>query len=613
MASDIENDLIIVEQQLQEVERQINILLDKQQELQQKRERLKQQLQLKASEQLSKVDWEHRDFPWSDKLFELLKNVFKINSLRPYQLSTMNATLSGQDCILIMPTGGGKSLCFQLPALLSSGITLVISPLVSLMEDQLMALKNLEVDAAVLNSSSSREEVNTVHKAMTDKTSTLKLLYVTPEKLAKSKRFMAKLEKMYELERFSRIAIDEVHCCSQWGNDFRPDYKFLGIMKRQFPNVPILGLTATATSRVTVDIQKILNIEGCLVLKASFNRPNLNYEVKYKSSVSKDVFDDMEVIIKKQFYKLSGIVYCFSVKDSEEVASQLNKRGIKAQAYHAQLDAKTRSKVHLKWTMNEIQVVIATVAFGMGIDKPDVRFVIHHSIPKSMENYYQESGRAGRDDAPADCILFYGFADIFRQSTMVFTEQTGLENLYAMIAYCLDLKRCRRAIIAQHFGEMWDNSDCNNKCDHCRTGNTGQEKDITKYCQSLYKILDHAKSVDERLTALKLIDAWTGKGPSKLRPSDVQSVTFSRDICERIVIYLLLESYLKEEFHFTPYSTISYINKGTKAKLLKDNKFKILFDMPSLKRNVKIPLNESEVSNPKRPKPEIIDLEKLPF
>ncbi|XP_067138640.1 ATP-dependent DNA helicase Q1-like isoform X1 [Centruroides vittatus] len=613
MSSDIEDELNDVEEQLQQLEQEIHILLNKQQELQQKREKLKQKLQLKASEELSKVDWEHNDFPWSTKLLELLKSVFKINSLRPYQLSTMNATLSGQDCILIMPTGGGKSLCYQLTALVSSGITLVISPLVSLMEDQLMALKNLQVDAALLNSSCSKEEVNSVHKAMTDKSSTLKLLYVTPEKLAKSKRFMSKLEKMYESNRLSRIAIDEVHCCSQWGNDFRPDYKFLGILKRQFPNVPILGLTATATSRVIVDVQKILNVEGCLVLKASFNRPNLIYEIKYKSSASKDVVDDMEVLIKKQFFKSSGIIYCFSVKDCEEIASHLTKRGIKAQPYHAQLDAKTRSKVHHKWVSNEIQVVVATVAFGMGIDKPDVRFVIHHSIPKSMENYYQESGRAGRDDSSASCILFYGFSDIFRQSTMVFTEQTGLENLYAMVAYCLDLKRCRRAIIAEHFGERWNNLDCNKMCDHCRSTNTGQEKDITKYCFSLYKIIDHAKAQDEKLTALKLIDAWCGKGPSKLRPSNVQSVTLSRDICERVVIYLLLEGYLKEDFHFTPYSTISYINKGVKANLLKDDKFKITLDFPSFKRNASTLSNEAEVSGGKKPKPEIIDLEKLPF
>ncbi|XP_067138641.1 ATP-dependent DNA helicase Q1-like isoform X2 [Centruroides vittatus] len=511
MSSDIEDELNDVEEQLQQLEQEIHILLNKQQELQQKREKLKQKLQLKASEELSKVDWEHNDFPWSTKLLELLKSVFKINSLRPYQLSTMNATLSGQDCILIMPTGGGKSLCYQLTALVSS------------------------------------------------------------------------------------------------------DYKFLGILKRQFPNVPILGLTATATSRVIVDVQKILNVEGCLVLKASFNRPNLIYEIKYKSSASKDVVDDMEVLIKKQFFKSSGIIYCFSVKDCEEIASHLTKRGIKAQPYHAQLDAKTRSKVHHKWVSNEIQVVVATVAFGMGIDKPDVRFVIHHSIPKSMENYYQESGRAGRDDSSASCILFYGFSDIFRQSTMVFTEQTGLENLYAMVAYCLDLKRCRRAIIAEHFGERWNNLDCNKMCDHCRSTNTGQEKDITKYCFSLYKIIDHAKAQDEKLTALKLIDAWCGKGPSKLRPSNVQSVTLSRDICERVVIYLLLEGYLKEDFHFTPYSTISYINKGVKANLLKDDKFKITLDFPSFKRNASTLSNEAEVSGGKKPKPEIIDLEKLPF
>lgn len=584
--NDLKNELASVESEISQIDRAIQKLLAKQQKLQDKRDELQLKLQESSSAKLASLDWESSDRPWSDKLVQTLKKVFKIEKFRPYQLSTMNAVLSKHDCILIMPTGGGKSLCFQLPALIFDGIALVISPLVSLMEDQIMALQALNYPVSMLSANATREKVNEVHKAMTEKGSKLKLLYVTPEKLAKSKRFLAKLEKMYTMGRFSLLAIDEVHCCSQWGHDFRKDYKFLGIMKRQFPEVPILGLTATATSRVVSDVQNILNIQGCLVLKASFNRPNLKYEVCYKSSSQNENVSDIEKLLKGRFHGKSGIIYCFSIKDSEDIAAELRKRGIRAKSYHAQLDALRRSAVHKSWAANEIQVVVATVAFGMGIDKPDVRFVIHHSIPKSMENFYQESGRAGRDDKPADCILFYRLADLFRQSTMVITEQTGLENVYAMIAYCLDLSRCRRSVIAQHFGERWESTDCKKMCDHCLHDNKSyvEEKDIIKPCLLLYKIIEHCASIDERLTAQKLIDIWLGKGSPKQRPPGHVATSLSRELCERVVAFLIIESYLKEDFHFTPYSTISYINTGPKAAFVKKGDRKILLEMLSTKK-----------------------------
>ena len=327
---------------------------------------------------------------------ECLKDTFKLDCYRPHQLEAMNAYKSGHDVILVMPTGGGKSLCYQLPAITNqNSFTLVISPLVSLIEDQVMALQDLKVNVSMLNASSSRQDASLVHQEMINPKCQMKLLYVTPEKLAKSKMFMNKLQKAYEIGSFSHIAIDEVHCCSQWGHDFRPDYKYLGVLKQLFPKLPIIGLTATITEQVLSDVKSILNVKSCLHFKASFNRPNLFYEVRTKPDTLEEMLDQLTELLNGDFSEQSGIIYTLSIKDAEQLAEELGNRGIKALPYHASLEAKSRSKVHRRWLDGKCQVVVATIAFGMGIDKPNVRFVIHHSLSKSMENFYQESGRAG--------------------------------------------------------------------------------------------------------------------------------------------------------------------------------------------------------------------------
>ncbi|UYV79924.1 RECQL [Cordylochernes scorpioides] len=340
------------------------------------------------SNELANQDWERTDHDWSQKLAKLAKEKFGIQKFRPYQLATMNATMSGQDCILLMPTGGGKSLCFQLPALLSS--VHVVQAMIIM--DQVLSLKERSVPAEMLSASTPEDKAKKIQADMLDPDSSLRILYLTPEKLAKSKRFMAKV--WLTPQGLGDLA--EPGC---------PDYKFLGVMKRQFPEVPILGLTATATSDVIEDVQELLHLEGCLVLRASFNRPNLFYKVPnllYHNKTSAQ----LHLLFKINLCLMcgAGIIYCFSIKDTEEVSSDLRKRGISARAYHAQTDAETRQQVHLEWREGKIKVVVATVAFGMGIDKPDVRFVIHHSLSKAMETYYQESGRAGWSLCP---LLFY--------------------------------------------------------------------------------------------------------------------------------------------------------------------------------------------------------------
>lgn len=559
------------------MENELQKLQDRKKLLTQRKEKLRDDTLLKKSFSLSKKNWSTEDFVWSAKLRKMFKDVFKIEELRELQLPTMNAIMSKED-VLIMSTGGGKSLCYQLPAVMSKGITVVVSPLVSLMEDQLHGLRKLDVKANMLCAKIDKESVKTIMTALVDKSSPLKLIYVTPEYMAKSNRFMSKLQKAYELGNLERFAIDEVHCCSQWGHDFRPDYKFLGVLKSMFSGIPILGLTATAPAKIIVDVQKILDISGCLVLRASFNRPNLYYEVRRKPADKETCLAMIENLLKNRFSGKSGIIYTTTIKDAEQLTSDLRGKGIKVGCYHAMLEADYRSEVYFKWMSGKYQAVVATIAFGLGIDKPDVRFVIHHCLSKSMENFYQESGRAGRDGKKSVCLVLYRLADTFKLSTMVFQDKVGLQNLYKVLAYCLDQTSCRRSLIATHFEENWTENDCAEMCDHCRKPSVGKQIDVTQYCKRLYQIMTKAVQNETRLTALKLIDAWYGKGASSLRVSNVPVPNFTRETAEAIVGHLLINGYLQEDFYFSAYSTISYLKRGPKSGLALDNDHKILFN-----------------------------------
>uniref|UniRef100_A0A8C2H996 ATP-dependent DNA helicase n=1 Tax=Cyprinus carpio TaxID=7962 RepID=A0A8C2H996_CYPCA len=561
-ADDAQAELDSVEAELEMVELQISELLEKQTKLNSRKNKLLQILEGACSS--AQPSGSSKPRKPSFKVQAKLCSVFQLSKFRPLQQAAINLSMSGKDLFLVMPTGRGKSLCYQLPALCSKGFTLVIAPLVSLMEDQLMYLKSVNVPAVTLNASSTKEDSKQVLAGMIDKNSPFKLLYVTPEKIAKSKLLMSKLEKAYNMDLLARIAVDEVHCCSQWGHDFRPDYKLLGILKRQFPKVPLVGLTATATSNVLKDCQKILCVQEPITLTAPFNRPNLYYEVRFKDN--EDCVEQISQLIRERYKNQSGIVYVFSQKDAEAVATDLQKRNILAQPYHANMEPSDKSLVHQRWSSKKIQVVVATVAFGMGIDKADVRFVIHHTISKSIENYYQESGRAGRDDGSADCIVFFGFADIFRVSTMVVMENTGQQKLQNMVAYCQNVDRCRRAMMAIHFDEVWNDDECNQMCDVCR------------FCHSGELLNEMASSMDEKLTPLKVCDAWLGKGPAKHRKT-IKVTSLSRLEVESIIIHLLLHGYFSEDFSFTPYTTHFYLKLGRKAALLKKDNHSITMKM----------------------------------
>jgi len=392
-----------------------------------------------------------------------LRKYFGFDSFKGKQESIILNVLEGNNTFVIMPTGGGKSMCYQLPALLSEGTAIVVSPLIALMKNQVDAIRNVNDDEGVahfMNSSLSKTEITRVKQDIQDKKT--KLLYVAPESLTKQENidFLTSVN-------ISFFAIDEAHCISEWGHDFRPEYRRLREIFEKISNVPIIALTATATPKVQYDIQKNLNMLDATVYKSSFNRDNLYYEMRPKRDVEKEIIKYIRTKAGK-----SGIVYCLSRKKVEELAELLQVNGINALAYHAGLDAATRGKHQDMFLMEEADVIVATIAFGMGIDKPDVRYVIHHDIPKSLESYYQETGRAGRDGGEGECIAFYSYKDIeklekFLQGKPVAEQEIGRQLLSEIVSYA-ETSVCRRKFILHYFGEAFNEKLCNEFCDNCR-------------------------------------------------------------------------------------------------------------------------------------------------
>tara|TARA_R110001583_G_scaffold1775_1_gene13609 strand:+ start:3046 stop:5244 length:2199 start_codon:yes stop_codon:yes gene_type:complete len=385
-------------------------------------------------------------------IYKELKTYFGFTKFKGLQEEVIKSILDGNDTFVIMPTGGGKSLCYQLPALIQEGTAIVVSPLIALMKNQVDAIRGISSQkgiAHVLNSSLNKTEVNQV-KADIENGIT-KLLYVAPESLIKEDYI-----EFLKSQKISFVAIDEAHCISEWGHDFRPEYRNLRAIIERIDNVPIIGLTATATEKVQEDILKTLGMTNAKTFKASFNRPNLYYDVRLKTSnINSDIIRFIRLHLNK-----SGIIYCLSRKKVEEVAQVLQVNGIKAVPYHAGLDAKTRARHQDMFLMEDVDVVVATIAFGMGIDKPDVRFVIHHDIPKSLESYYQETGRAGRDGGEGYCLAYYSYKDIeklekFLSGKPIAEQEIGNALLQEVIGYA-ETSMSRRKYLLHYFGEEFD-------------------------------------------------------------------------------------------------------------------------------------------------------------
>lgn len=471
----------------------------------------------------------HMQHRWSQDVKLAMKERFHLRGFRPNQLEAINATLGGKDAFVLMPTGGGKSLCYQLPAIIdsghTSGVTVVISPLLSLMQDQVDHLQKLKIQALLINGEVTAEHRRLVLDSLKDPQPQkyIQLLYITPEMISKNQLMINSFRDLHRRGKLARIVIDEAHCVSQWGHDFRPDYKMLGEVRQQFQGVPVMALTATATENVKVDVIHNLGIQDCEVFTQSFNRPNLTYEVRSKGK-GKDALDSMATTISTFYKNQSGIVYCLSRKNCEKIAKQLREEyKIKAHHYHAGMVPEEKRSVQKQWQAGKHDVIVATIAFGMGIDKPDVRFVIHHTIPKSLEGYYQETGRAGRDGKRSGCYLYYGYQDTSALKRMIDDGEGSYEQkerqrkmLRNMIQFCENRSDCRRVQILNYFNESFRKEDCNGACDNCNSKSSFESQDFTEYAVAAMELVKRIEQDKSKVTLLHGVDVLRGAKNKKI-------------------------------------------------------------------------------------------------
>ncbi len=503
-------------------------------------------------------------------LHSALAKYFGFDSFKGTQEKIITSVLEGKDTFVLMPTGGGKSLCYQLPALIMEGTAIIISPLIALMKNQVDAIRGYSEGDEVahfLNSSLSKTQAKKVKEdIVSGKT---KLLYIAPETLTKEENL-----QFFNEVNVSLIAIDEAHCISEWGHDFRPEYRRIRLMIEKIgKQIPIMALTATATPKVQQDIMKNLKMSSENIFMSSFNRDNLYYEIRPKGK--KESVEKQMVQIIKGMPNKSGIIYVQSRKATEEIAKVLNVNGIKASPYHAGLDAKTRSKSQDDFLMERVHVIVATIAFGMGIDKPDVRFVIHYNIPKSIENYYQETGRAGRDGMEGNCIAFYAPKDIlklekFLRDKPLAEREMGSLLMQEIMAYA-ETTACRRKFLLHYFGEQYDDDECNKMCDNCR-----HPKEKVEVKDEMVKALNVIDTLKTDYNSKVLADFMLGTKNQEfgtlnhplLGSGNDKDKTFWNTIFRQALLQGLLDKNIEK------YGLLSLTNKG-KEYLAKPTSFKI--------------------------------------
>lgn len=477
-------------------------------------------------------------------LTERLKHYFGFDSFKGDQEAIISNVLDGHDTFVLMPTGGGKSLCYQLPSLLMEGTAIVVSPLIALMKNQVDVINGMSESDGVAHYLNSSLKKSAIDKVKSDVTSGLtKLLYVAPESLNKEENV-----EFFKSVKISFYAIDEAHCISEWGHDFRPEYRKIRTAIDEIGNAPIIALTATATDKVRTDIKRSLGIEDAKEFKSSFNRPNLYYEVRQKT---KDIDKNIIMFIRQNEGK-SGIVYCLSRKKVEELSAVLQANDIKAAPYHAGMDSETRSKTQDDFLMEKIDVIVATIAFGMGIDKPDVRFVIHYDIPKSLEGYYQETGRAGRDGEEGRCIAFYSEKDLrklekFMDGKPVAEQDIGKQLLQETAAYA-ESSVCRRKMLLHYFGEEYTEENCHN-CDNCLHPKTKIEA-----TEALLTVLKSVKAVKENFRQEYIIDFVKGRNTDDIvshKHDQLEEFGLGEDedpvIWNPVIRQALIAGYLKKD------------------------------------------------------------------